>query len=53
MRLAVKGTLGLLRLAYDKGIIDKNRLVQALIKLKEHGFRISNEIINEVLKRLK
>lgn len=53
MRLKVKGTIGLLRLAYDRGIIDKNKLVQALRKLKEHGFRISDEIINEVLKKLK
>jgi len=53
MGLTVKGTIGLLRLAYDKDLIDKNKLVQALRKLKEHGFRVSDEIINEVLKRLK
>ncbi|MEB3786920.1 MAG: DUF3368 domain-containing protein [Desulfurococcales archaeon] len=53
MGLAVKGTIGLLRLAYDKGIIDKYKLVQALGKLKEHGFRISDEIIINVLKKLK
>ena len=53
MGLAVKGTIGLLRLAYDKGLIDKDKLVQALRRLKEHGFRISDEVINEALKRLK
>ena len=30
-----------------------NKLIQSLRRLKEHGFRISDEIINEVLKRLK
>ncbi len=53
MGLAVKGTIGLLRLAYDKGIIDKDKLIQALRALKEHGFRVSNSIINEILKKLK
>ena len=53
MRLKVKGTIGLLRLAYDKGLIDKNKLVQALRKLKEHRFRVSDGIINEVLEKLK
>jgi len=52
MRLKVKGTIGLLRLAYNKGIINKNKLIQALRELKEHGFRISDEIINEVLEKL-
>jgi len=51
MGLKVIGTIGLLRLAYDKGLIDRDKLVQALRKLKEHGFRISDEIISEVLKR--
>jgi len=53
MELKVKGTIGLLRLAYDKGLIDKGKLVQALRGLKEHGFRVSDEIINEVLRKLK
>ena len=53
MGLTVKGTIGLLRLAYDKGIIDKNKLIQALRELKEHGFRISDDIISEVLEKLK
>jgi len=53
MELKVKGTIGLLRLTYDKGLIDKGKLVQALKGLKEHGFRASDEIINEVLRKLK
>ena len=53
MGLAVKGTIGLLRLAYDRGIIDKNKLVQTLRELKEYGFRVSDRIIDEILKKLK
>ncbi len=53
MGLVVEGTIGLLRLAYDKGLIDKDKLVQALRRLEEHRFRISDEVINEALKRLK
>ncbi|MCE4608956.1 MAG: DUF3368 domain-containing protein [Desulfurococcales archaeon] len=53
MGLIVKGTIGLLRLAYDKGIIDKNKLVQKLRELKEHGFRVTDNVINEILKKLK
>ena len=41
MGLTVKGTIGLLKLAYDKGVIDKNKLVKALRELKEYGFRVS------------
>ena len=53
MGLAVKGTIGLLRLAYDKDIIDRDKLIRALRELKEHGFRVSNSIINEILEKLK
>ncbi|BAN90050.1 DUF3368 domain-containing protein [Aeropyrum camini] len=53
MNLKVIGTIGLLRLAYNKGLIDKDKLIQALRELKEHGFRISDNIINEALKKLK
>ena len=45
--------IGLSRLAYDKGLIDKDKLVHAPRKLEERRFRISDEIINEVLKSLK
>ena len=53
MRLKVIGTIGLLRLAYDKGFLNKGKLIQALRELKEHGFRISDKIIDEVIKKLK
>ena len=53
MGLRVTGTVGLLRLAYDKGLLGKDRLVQALRDLRDHGFRIPDEIIDEVLKKLK
>ncbi len=52
MGLKVTGTIGMLRRAYDIGLIDKNRFIQALRQLKEHGFRISDEIIHEVLEKL-
>ncbi len=52
MELAVKGTVGPLKLAYDRGLIDKSKLIQALRELKEHGFRVSDRIINEILKKL-
>ena len=52
MNLAVKGTVGLLKLAYDRGLIDKSKLIHALRELKEDGFRISDRIINEILKKL-
>lgn len=53
MGLKVVGTIGLLRRAYDKGLIDKNKLIQALKQLREHGFRMSDEIVQEVLEKLK
>ena len=53
MGLKVIGTIGLLRIAYSKRLISKDKLIQALRELKEHGFRISDEMINEALKRLK
>jgi len=53
MELKVKRTVGLLRLAYDKGLIDKGKLVQALGRLKEHGLRVSDDILNEALRKLK
>ncbi len=52
MGLKIIGTLGLLRKAYDKGLIDKNTLIQALQQLKQHGFRISDNIIHEVIEKL-
>ncbi len=52
MGLKVIGTLGLLREAYDKNLVDKNTLVQTLRQLKQHGFRISDIIIREVIEKL-
>jgi len=50
MGLKAKGTIGLLRLACDKGLIDRGTLVQALRGLKEHS--VSDRIIDEVLRNL-
>jgi len=50
MGLKAKGTVGLLRLAYDKGLIDRGTLVQALRGLKGHN--VSDRIIDEVLRNL-
>ena len=52
MKLNVIGTLRILRLMYDAKLIDKRETIKALEKLKETGFRISEEIINRVLKGL-
>ncbi len=41
MGLKITGALGLLRKACDKGLINKNTLVQALQQLKQYSFRIS------------
>lgn len=52
MKLNVIGTLRILRLMYDAKFIDKHELINALEKLKETGFRISEDIINRVLRGL-
>ena len=52
MGLKVIGTVGLLRRAYDKGLLNKSRLIQALKQLRKHGFRISDEVVQEVLEKL-
>lgn len=52
MGLNVIGTLGVLRLMYDAKLIDKRRILKALEKLKETGFRISDEVVNKALRRL-
>ena len=48
MKLNVIGTLRVLRMMYDAKIISKTDLTKALEKLKEIGFRISEDIINKV-----
>jgi len=52
MKLNVIGTLRILRLMYDAKFIDKHELINALEKLKETGFRISEDITNRVLRGL-
>ena len=52
MKLNVIGTLRILRLMYDAKLIDKRETIKALEKLKETGFRISEDIIKRVSKGL-
>jgi len=52
MGLNVIGTLRVLRLMYDAKLIDKREILKALKKLKETGFRISDEVINKALRQL-
>ena len=52
MKLNVIGTLRILRLMYDAKLIDKRETIKALEKLKETGFRISEDIANRVLREL-
>jgi len=52
MELKVVGTLGLLREAYDEGIMAKDMLIQFLKQLKHQGFRISDDVIHEILEKL-
>ena len=52
MRLNVIGTLKVLRLLYDAKLIDKHQLLRSLEKLKEIGFRISDEVINKALRKI-
>lgn len=48
MKLNVIGTLRVLRMMYDAKIISKTDLLEALEKLKEIGFRISEDIIHKI-----
>ena len=52
MKLNVIGTLRILRLMHDAKLIDKRETIKAFEKLKEIGFRISEDIINRVIKEL-
>jgi len=52
MGLNVIGTLRVLRLMYDIKLIKRHQLLKSLRKLKEIGFRISDEIINQALREL-
>jgi predicted nucleic acid-binding protein len=52
MGLNVVGTLRVLRLMYDAKLIDKNQLLKCLEKLKEAGFRISDQVINKAMRKI-
>lgn len=52
MKLNVIGTLRVLRMMYDAKVISKTDLMKALEKLKEIGFRISEDIVNKVTDEL-
>ena len=48
--LNVIGTLRILRIMLDNGLIDKRELLNAIEKLRETGFRINNKVVNKLLK---
>jgi hypothetical protein len=52
MGLKVIGTLGVLRLFFDAGLINKGEFMQELEELQRFGFRISNRIIEKVKEEL-
>lgn len=52
MGLNVIGTLKVLRLMCDAKLIDKREILKAFEKLKETGFRISDEVINKASREL-
>ena len=52
MKLNVVGTLRILRLMYDAKLIGKSEIIKALEKLRETGFRISEDVVSKVIKEL-
>ena len=52
MGLNVIGTLRVLRLMYDAKLIDKSQLLKCLEKLKQAGFRISDQVIKKVIRKI-
>mgnify|MGYP001297304019 CR=1 FL=1 len=52
MNLNVVGTLRILRMMYDAKVIDRHEIIEALKKLFETGFRISETVVNKVAKEL-
>jgi len=52
MKLNVIGTLRILRLMYDAKLIDKTEIIKDLEKLRETGFRLSDDVIVKVTKEL-
>jgi predicted nucleic acid-binding protein len=52
MKLSVVGTLRILRLMYKDKIIDKSDFINALKKLRETGFQISDSVIDKAIQGL-
>ncbi len=52
MKLNVVGTLRILRLMCDAKLIDKPEIIKALEKLRETGFKLSDDVIIKVTKEL-
>lgn len=52
MGLKVIGTLRVLRLFFDAGMITKNELLVALEELRKFGFRISDKLLKRVKEEL-
>lgn len=52
MGLNVIGTLRVLRLMYDAKLINKKTFIQAIERLRETGFRISDKVVDTLLKKL-
>jgi predicted nucleic acid-binding protein len=52
MKLNVIGTLRILRMMYDAKLIDKHEIIEAIKKLREMGFKISEDVINKTIKEL-
>ena len=50
--LNVIGTLRVLRMFYDKGLMDKQALVSEIRKLREDGFWVSDDVIRRILEEL-
>jgi len=52
MGLNVIGTLRILRLMYEAKLIGKSEVLNSLEKLRQAGFRISDDVIRKVLQEL-
>ena len=50
--LNVMGTLRVLRMLYDKGLMDKQALASEIRKLREDGFWVSDDVIKRILEEL-
>ncbi len=52
MKLNVIGTLRILRMMYDAKLISKTEIIKALTKLRETGFRISDDVLTKATNEL-